>query len=99
MPKPNDWHPIAPFAAARARTSADITITWSVANLQDLRPDWTKEQCEAFMRRMARPFATEMLRMGLTALLEMTRPAARDTAKSGQNDTDEDFGKFLKEDL
>ena len=102
MPKRNDWHSIDPFAAAMARVSADITLTWSVADMQSLRPDWSKAQCEAFMRCVAKHFAPEVLRVGLAMLLVMSRNPQRqpptDPQKPNQ-DGGEDPGKYMKEKL
>lgn len=64
--------PINPFEAARTRPiDPDIRVGWSVRDLQMLRPDWTEEQCQAFLLRHARQFAAGMIRMGLAVLAEM----------------------------
>jgi hypothetical protein len=102
VPERNEWHSIDPFAAAMAKISADITITWSVADMQSLRPEWSKAQCAAFMRCVAKHLAPEVLRVGLAMLLVMSQnpkwqPPA-DPQKMNQ-DGGEDPGKYLKESL
>ena len=67
--------PIDPFAAARARpVSPDITVEWTLRDMQGLRPDWTAQQCEAFLRQHRETFAVAMLQTGLILLKSMAAP-------------------------
>ena len=72
--------PINPFEAAMRRAQApDIRVEWSLGDMQLLRPDWTAEQCAAFMRRHAHKFAAGMIRVGLTMLASMSNDARYNT--------------------
>jgi hypothetical protein len=70
--------------------------------MQSLRPDWSKAQCEMFMRIVAKHFAPEVLRVGLAMLRVMSKNPQWQPdipPKSSPNGSDEDFGKYLKERL
>jgi hypothetical protein len=60
--------PINPFEAAKARVSSDITVVWTAADVQALRPDWNPRECEEFLRGIAGRFGPAMVRMGLDVL-------------------------------
>lgn len=78
--------PINPFEAAlRRRTAPEIRVSWSLKDMQMLRPDWTSIQCELFLRRHTAKFAAGMIRMGLALLAEM---AADPHFTSGTNNGD-----------
>ena len=60
--------PINPFDAARARPSSDVTIVWTAADVQSIRPDWSPRECEDFLRLVADRFAPGLLRIGSSLL-------------------------------
>ena len=60
--------PINPFDAARARASSDVTVVWTAADVQSIRPDWSPRECEEFLRLVANRFAPGLLRIGVTLL-------------------------------
>lgn len=60
--------PINPFDAARARASSDVTVVWTAADVQSIRPDWSPRECEEFLRLVANRFAPGLLRIGLSLL-------------------------------
>ena len=66
-------HEVNPFEAAKARPEACIMLSWSAEDLQTRRPDWSRQRCEAFMRRNARLFAAGVLQIGMDILVGMTR--------------------------
>ena len=67
-PKP----PVNPFDAARARPSSDVTVVWTVQDVQLLRPDWDPRKCEEFLNGIFVTFAAGMLRQGMTVLLALS---------------------------
>ena len=60
--------PVAQMLRALARGSTDVTVMWTVQDVQNLQPDWTRERCERFLHRHADHFASGMLLMGLDVL-------------------------------
>ncbi len=60
--------PIDPFEAAQARQSSDVTVVWTSADVQRIRPDWSSLECEEFLRKVRDRFASGLLQAGITLL-------------------------------
>jgi hypothetical protein len=89
---PHDSHeeqPVDPFAAARVRKPTEITVEWTVADIQSMRPDWTPRECEEFMQRIAARFAAGILALGLSLIRALaTDPRFGAIGRAASSDTD-----------
>jgi len=66
--KPESKPSLNVFEAAKARKSSDVTVVWTVKDIQNIRPDWDPRQCEEFLKGVSERFALGVLRLGLTLL-------------------------------
>ena len=58
-------------ALEMARRSYDVTTTWDVCSVLCLRPEWSIDQAEGFLREHGGAFANRLLEIGLGVLLQM----------------------------
>lgn len=61
-----------------AKQVSSFAVEIHVKDVQELIPEWTREQAEQFLRRREGEIAERMLREGLKAIVELGLPEVND---------------------
>lgn len=82
--------------STRDGSDGEITVSWTATQLMELRPDWSRQRCEAFLQRHTEPFAAGMTRMGLQVLAEMSADPRYGGEAPPKPPSDDGVRKFSK---